>query len=445
MKRITRRQFLLGAGTLAACGVGTAAGLSGNAWGESPSSIAAGSRGEGQSPSPVGTGEGRGEGPWSIEARYYASFASEGSLNCADCHSPTEESLPVAYCHIPHAGDYVRCNLCPHRCIVAEGARGKCRVRENQGGRLISLVYGNPCAVHVDPIEKKPFFHFLPTATALSIATAGCSLRCLYCQNWTISQVTPEETDHADLPPAAVVSSAQAASAPVIAYTYSEPTIFYEYMLDTARLGRAAGLRSVVISAGFVNPEPLRELCRAVDAIKIDLKGYDEDFYRTVCSGELEPVLEAIRTIYRAGIHLEIVNLVVPTLNDNADQLRALAGWVARELSPDVPLHFSRFYPEYKLTNLPPTPVETLDRARQVAMAEGVRFVYVGNVPGHPGNHTYCPACGRPIIVREGFTVLEYHLTGNACAYCGQAIPGVWWTAGPPVGPVQAPATRPDQ
>ena len=452
MRRITRRQFLLGAGSLAACGVGTAAGLSGNAWWESPSPvgtgegqggglppsprIGGGAGGEGLPPSPVPTGEGRGGGgPWSIEARYYASFASEGSLNCTACHSPAEEPLPVAYCHIPHAGNTVRCNLCPHRCIVAEGERGKCRVRENRGGRLISLVYGNPCAVHVDPIEKKPFFHFLPTATAFSIATAGCSLRCLYCQNWSISQVTPEETDHADLPPAAVVSSAQASNAPVIAYTYSEPTIYYEYMLAAARLGRAAGLRSVVVSAGFVNPEPLRELCRAVDAIKIDLKGYDEDFYRTVCSAELKPVLEAIRTIYQAGVHLEIVNLVVPTLNDNADQLRALAGWVARELGPDVPLHFSRFYPEYKLTNLPPTPVETLDRARQVALAEGMRFVYVGNVPGHAGNHTYCPACGRPIIVREGFTVLEYHLNGGACAYCGQAIPGVWW-------PDKAPAIK---
>jgi pyruvate formate lyase activating enzyme len=434
MSRITRRQFLLGAGVLAAGGVGTAAGLSGSAWWEAPS--------------PVATGEGRGGGqlpPWSIEARYYASFASEGSLNCAACHSPAEEPLPVAYCHIPHAGDYVRCNLCPHRCIIADGERGKCRVRENRGGRLVSMVYGNPCAVHVDPIEKKPFFHFLPTATAFSIATAGCSLRCLYCQNWSISQVTPEETEHADLPPAAVVRLAQTSNAPVIAYTYSEPTIYYEYMLAAARLGREANLRSVVVSAGFVNPEPLRELCRAVDAIKIDLKGYDEEFYRTVCGAELKPVLEAIRTVHQAGVHLEIVNLVVPTLNDRLDQLRALAGWVARELSPDVPLHFSRFYPDYKLTNLPPTPVETLDRARQVALEEGVRFVYVGNVPGHPGNHTYCPACGRPIIVREGFAVVEYHLNGSACAYCGQPIPGVWWPAGSQQGPAQTPAGKLDQ
>jgi len=289
------------------------------------------------------------------------------------------------------------------------------------------MVYGNPCAVQVDPIEKKPFYHFLPTSAAFSIATAGCNLRCLYCQNWTISQFPPEETDNVDLPPEGVVRAAVRSNAPVIAYTYSEPTAFYEYMLATARLAREAGLRSVVISAGFINPEPLRELCQTVDAIKIDLKGYDQDFYRKVCSAELEPVLEAIRTIHRAGVHLEIVNLVVPTLNDQLDQLRALARWLTREISPDVPLHFSRFMPQYKLANLPPTPVETLEKARQIALEEGMRFVYVGNVPGHPGDNTYCPACSKPIIVRQGFAVTEYQLKGNKCAYCGEPIPGVWW------------------
>jgi pyruvate formate lyase activating enzyme len=417
MKRITRRQFLHGIGAAMACGVGAAAGLSGDRWWERP-----------EAPSPVPTGEGRGEGtPWSVEARYYVSFATQGSLNCAACHSTPEESLPVSYCHIPHTGDYVQCTLCPHRCIVADGKRGLCRVRENRGGRLYSMVYGNPCAVHVDPIEKKPFYHFLPTASAFSIATAGCSLRCLYCQNWEISQVPPEETQNDNLPPEQVVSGALTNKAPVIAYTYSEPTVFYEYMLATARLGREAGLRSVVVSAGFVNTEPLRELCQAVDAVKIDLKGYDEEFYRKVCSAELGPVLDAIRTIYKAGVHLEIVNLVVPTLNDSLDQLRALARWLAQDISPDVPLHFSRFYPQYKLNNLPQTPVETLEKAWQAARDEGMRFVYVGNVPGHPADNTYCPACGKAIIVRQGFDVTEYHLKGNVCAYCGEPIPGVWW------------------
>lgn len=369
--------------------------------------------------------------PWSIEARYYASYSSKGALDCTSCHGETEEPLPVSYCHVPHTGSYVQCTLCPRECVIAEGERGECRVRENRNGRLYSMVYGNPCAVHIDPIEKKPLYHFLPTAAAFSLATAGCNLRCKYCQNWSISQVPPEETRNADLPPEAVVHYARENNAPVIAYTYSEPIIFYEYMLDTARLAREAGLQNVVISAGFINQEPLRELCRTVDAIKIDLKGYDESFYRQVCEGELEPVLEAIKTIHESGTHLEIVNLVVPTLNDDLEQLRALAHWVAHDLSPDVPLHFSRFYPQYKLKNLPPTPVERLTEAREISLEEGVRFVYVGNVPGHPGNHTCCPACGEVLIERAGFSVKDYHIEGGECKFCGAPIPGVWWPSKP--------------
>ena len=433
MKRITRRQFLQGAGALTACGLGAAAGLSNSRWWEwNPAN---------DEPTPTVEPP----SPWSVEASYYASFASEGSLNCAACHSTPEGPLPVSYCHIPHTGTYVRCNLCPKHCIIADGQRGDCRVRENRGGRLHSMVFGNPCAVHVDPIEKKPFYHFLPTAAAFSLATAGCNLHCLYCQNWTISQVPPEQTENLDLPPEKVVYYAQKYKAPVIAYTYSEPTIFYEYMLATARLAREAGLRSVVISAGFINPPPLRELCTAVDAIKIDLKGYDEDFYREVCDAELGPVLEAIRTIYESGIHLEVVNLVVPTLNDSLEQLRALARWMAHDLSPDVPLHFSRFYPQYKLTNLPPTPVERLEQAREIALEEGMRFVYIGNVPGHPANNTYCPVCGEVLIRRRGFSVVEYHIVDGACEFCGEPIPGVWWPGKPQGQPVQVPPGPPDQ
>jgi pyruvate formate lyase activating enzyme len=432
MSRITRRQLLLGGGALAACGVGAVAGLSGSRWWEWSA------QGAVEVPSVESPG------PWSVEARYYASFSSDGSLNCAGCHNTTEEPLPISYCHIPHTGTYVQCSLCPKRCIIADGERGDCRVRENRGGRLYSMVYGNPCAVHVDPIEKKPFYHFLPTIPAFSLGTAGCSLHCLYCQNWSISQVPPEQTQNVDMPPEKVIYYAQQNKAPVIAYTYSEPAIFYEYMLETARLAREAGLRNVVVSAGFFSPEPLRELCEAVDAIKIDLKGYDEDFYREVCDAELGPVLEAIRTVYESGTHLEIVNLVVPTLNDNLEQLRALARWVAHDLSPDIPLHFSRFHPQYKLANLPPTPVERLERAREVAIEEGVRFVYIGNVPGHPANNTYCPVCGEVVIVRQGFSVTEYHLQAGVCA-CGEPIPGVWWADKPEGQPVEFLPGSPDQ
>ncbi len=414
MSGLTRRQFLGKLAVVGGVGLGIAAGLGGRWWEREP---------EGSPPPPPTPPT-----PWSVEALYATPTVEEGTLRCAACHGDTEPSLPVSYCHTPHTGTYVRCNLCPHGCLIAEGQRGHCRVRENRGGRLFSVVFGNPCAVHVDPIEKKPFYHFLPTAAAFSIATAGCNLRCLYCQNWTISQFPPEETENVDLPPEGVVRYALQAGAPVIAYTYTEPTVFYEYMLETARQGRAAGLKNVVISAGFINPEPLRALCAAVDAIKIDLKGYDEGFYRNICGAELRPVLETIRIIYESGIHLEIVNLVVPTLNDRLDQLRGLARWLAREISPDVPLHFTRFTPQYKLTNLPPTPVETLERAREVALEEGMRFVYVGNVWGHPGSHTYCPRCGALLIAREGFNVTAYRLQDGACPDCGEPIPGVWWS-----------------
>jgi pyruvate formate lyase activating enzyme len=414
MSRITRRQFLLSGGVLAACGLGAVAGLSGSGWWEWSSP------GAGEVPSIEPPG------PWSVEARYYASFSSEGSLNCAGCHTTTEEPLPISYCHIPHTGTYVQCSLCPKRCIIADGERGTCRVRENRAGRLYSVAYGNPCAVHIDPIEKKPFFHFLPTISAFSLATAGCNLHCLYCQNWSISQVPPEQTENMDLPPEKVIDYAQQSTAPVIAYTYSEPTIFYEYMLATARLAREVGLRNVVISAGFINPDPLRELCAEVDAIKIDLKGYDEDFYREVCDAELGPVLESLHTIYESGVHLEIVNLVVTTLNDDMDDIRRMCQWIRSTLSDEVPLHFTRFFPAYKLTSLPATPIETLENAAQIADEEGLQYVYIGNCPGHERNSTFCPQCGEKIIERLHFAVLSLQVQEGKCRFCGHSIPGVW-------------------
>jgi pyruvate formate lyase activating enzyme len=359
------------------------------------------------------------------EAMYYETVGGE-SLNCLDCHTALGNDSRALYCHTPHQGLYVKCNLCPHQCVISEGARGHCRVRENRGGRLYSLVYGQPCALHVDPIEKKPFYHFLPTATALSLATAGCNLRCKYCQNWNISQAAPEEVETADLPPDKLVALSVSKQAPVLAYTYSEPIIFYEYMLESARQGRALGLRNVVISAGYINPEPLRELCQAVDAIKIDLKGFNDNFYRDVCGGTLAPVLESIQTIAASGTHLEIVNLVVPTLNDDLDEMRELCTWLVESVGPNVPLHFSRFHPDYQLRNLPDTPQETLEQVWAIAREQGVRYAYVGNLPGHPGNNTLCHHCGELIIGRQGFWVTEYHISEGKCQFCGTPIPGVW-------------------
>jgi pyruvate formate lyase activating enzyme len=385
-------------------------------------------------------------GPHAREARFYSGAGSGATeLNCEACHSGIQPPSRVGYCHTEHPPGHVKCELCPHGCVISEGHRGQCRVRENRNGKLYTLVYGNPCAAHIDPIEKKPLFHFYPTTRALSIATAGCNLTCLYCQNWTISQAHPEDVEVTDWPPEQVAELAVANRCPVIAYTYSEPTVFYEYMVDTAAVGRQSGIKSAVISAGYISPEPLRALCQVVDAVKIDLKGFNEDFYRQVCGAELEGVLGAIETIHNQGVHLEIVNLVVPTLNDKTDELRALADWVVQTVGPDVPLHFSRFHPQYKLTNLPATPLEKLNEARDAALAAGCRFVYLGNVPGHPGSNTYCPRCGELLIGRLGFWVQEYHLTEGACGYCGEPIAGEWGAVeldyqSPPLAPPSGPA-----
>jgi pyruvate formate lyase activating enzyme len=413
MHDVTRRAVLKGLAGAGLCALG-----GGAAWAEW--------RWAGEEP-PVE--EGASLPAHSREALYYDGLQATGSaqagLDCASCHAPAEPSRTL-YCHVSHQGRYVRCSLCPHRCVLAEGERGICRVRENRGGKLYTLVYGNPCSVNVDPIEKKPFYHFLPGTLAFSMATAGCNMRCKYCQNYTISQYPPEEVRSQDAPPEVVVSATAQNGAPTIAYTYSEPIVFYDYMLDTARLARRAGLRNVVVSAGYINPQPLRELCRAVDAIKIDLKGYNPDFYREVCAATLEPVLETIRVIHEMGTWLEIVNLVVPSLNDDLDELRALAGWVLTALGPDVPLHFTRFHPDYQLTNLPPTPVETLESAWQAARDAGLHYVYVGNVPGHEGNHTYCPQCGQMIVQRLGMATAAIHISDGCCDYCQAPIAGVW-------------------
>jgi pyruvate formate lyase activating enzyme len=296
----------------------------------------------------------------------------------------------------------------------------------NVGGELRSLVYGRPVAVQVDPIEKKPFFHFLPGSTAYSLGTAGCPLRCKFCQNWQISQARPDDYDLPFTSASAVVDAAVARRAPVVAFTYNEPTVFAEYALDIAAAGRRRGLRSVMVSCGFMNERPLADLCGALDAIKIDLKGFSDEFYRTVSGAALAPVLRTIAQIRKAGVHLEIVNLVVPTLNDADASLRGLVDWVMGELGPDVPLHFTRFHPDYQLLNLPPTPIATLERARAMALDRGLRYPYVGNVPGHPGNHTYCPRCRARVVTRQDFFVLESTLKNGRCGACGYAIAGVW-------------------
>ena len=320
----------------------------------------------------------------------------------------------------------IRCELCPRQCQVEKGKRGYCRVRENIDGRYYSLVYGNPCSVHVDPIEKKPLYHVLPGTLSFSLATAGCNLNCKFCQNWEISQARPDDTLNYDLPPKAVVEGAKRNQCQSIASTYVEPTIFMEYMLEIGQLAREQKLLKVIHSNGFVNATPLQDLCKVLDAACIDLKGFTEDYYRDLTEGSLSPVLATLKRLKESKVHTELVNLIVPGKNDDMEQIRAMCRWIRTELSPDVPLHFTRFYPLYKLKSLQPTPVATLEAAWKTALDEGLHFVYIGNVPGHDAEHTHCPQCKTRLIERTGYKVQVLQLQDGKCGKCGQAIPGIW-------------------
>lgn len=320
----------------------------------------------------------------------------------------------------------VQCHLCPNRCILAKGEIGKCRARKNIDGNLYSLVYGKIAAMNLDPIEKKPFFHVLPGENAFSIATPGCNLQCKFCQNWQISQVFPWEVKTKEMKPEDVVNEAIKSGAKAIAFTYSEPTIFYEYMLDIAKLAKEKGLKTLVVSAGYINPEPLKELLPYIDAYKIDFKGFSNKFYREMTLyGKVEPVLEAMKIIKESGVWLEIVNLIIPGQNDREEDLKNLILWIKENLGPDVPLHFTRFHPDYKLLNVPPTPIETLKKARKMAQDFGLKYVYIGNVDDIEGSTTYCPESKKPAIIRKGFFVIENNLKEGTCE-TGEKIPGIW-------------------
>ncbi len=325
----------------------------------------------------------------------------------------------------PAGGRLVRCLLCPHECILGENDRGFCRVRVVKDGKLWSLVYGNPCAVHVDPMEKKPLHHFLPGSSILSIATAGCNLRCINCQNWEISQSKPEDTDNWDLMPERLVRETVTRRIPALAYTYSEPMIFYEYVRDTAALAREAGVRNVLVTAGYVSEDPLRELCQVIDAANVDLKSMDDGFYKRITESTLKPVLRALEIMREEGVWVEVTRLLVPGYSDDLDDVREMCEWLVRALGPDTPLHLSRFHPAYELTALPPTPADTLERAYEVAREAGLHHVYVGNLPGHPSQDTVCPDCGRKVVERVGYFVPSVSIEDGRCA-CGRTISGVW-------------------
>ena len=321
---------------------------------------------------------------------------------------------------------FVQCQKCPHECTLAPGDVGLCRNRVNVDGTVYSIAYGNPCAVHVDPIEKKPLFHFLPSSHSFSIAVAGCNLRCLNCQNWEISQASPRDTQNVDLMPQSVVDEAMRNQCATIAYTYSEPTTFYEYAFDTATEAHRRGIRNVWKSSGYINEAPLRKLCRVIDAANIDLKSFDENVYRKLNAASLAPVLNTLKVFKAEGVWLEITNLVIPSWTDDMGMIRRMADWFCANGMQDCPLHFSRFVPLYKLTQLPLTPVSTLESARETAMKAGMRYVYIGNVPGQEAENTLCPHCRAVVVERKGFTVVRNDLAGGKCRKCGTKIPGVW-------------------
>ena len=320
----------------------------------------------------------------------------------------------------------VQCELCPKNCIVGPGQSGDCRIRVNRDGKLCAVTYGYPSAVHVDPVEKKPMNHFLPGSSIFSIATVGCNLHCKFCQNWDLSQTNPEDATASYLPPEDVTKLARQNGCQSVAYTYSDPIVYYEYTLDSCRTARDAGLKNVLVTAGYIQEAPLRELCRYVDGANIDLKAMSDSFYRDICGATLKPVLNALVVSKSLGVLVEVTNLIVPTLNDSDTMLEGMCRWIKENMGKETPLHFSRFFPMYRMQHLPPTPASTLERARDIAVAAGLQYVYIGNILEEDAANTYCPSCRALLIRRKGYLVLSNVLVDGRCPKCKTEIYGLW-------------------
>ncbi|RKY04249.1 AmmeMemoRadiSam system radical SAM enzyme [Candidatus Poribacteria bacterium] len=323
-------------------------------------------------------------------------------------------------------GNKVRCNLCNHRCVIPDGGRGVCRVRENRGGTLYSLVYSKAIAANVDPIEKKPIFHLAPGSTSMSIATVGCNFRCPFCQNWQISQILDPkgEIRGQDFPPEDVVAAAKHYRCKSISYTYTEPTIFFEYAYDTAVLAHKEGIYNVFVTNGFMTTDALEAIKDYLDAANVDLKSFRDETYRKL-GGRLNGVLDSLKKMKELGIWVEVTTLIVPGMNDSEEELRDIARFIAQELGPETPWHVSRFHPDYKMLDRGSTPISKIERAREIGLEEGLRYVYSGNVPGDPGENTYCYNCGTTLIERFGFRIVENRIQNSRCPVCGAKVDGV--------------------
>ena len=334
-----------------------------------------------------------------------------------------------AYLYEPLKEKKVKCNLCSHRCIIKDGKRGICGVRENQGGILKTLVYGKLIASHIDPIEKKPLFHFMPGSPSYSIATVGCNFKCLFCQNADISQMPSDHNGMitGDLyTPEDVVDAAIKGNCKSIAYTYTEPTIFFEFAFDTAKLAHAKGIKNVFVTNGYMTSEAVHMISPYLDAANVDLKAFNESFYKEIVKARLEPVKKTLRVMKSLGIFVEVTTLLIPGLNDDKKELEKLALFLVKSLGPETPWHVSAFYPTYRLTDRPPTPVETLVMAREIGIKAGLKYVYIGNVPSENGENTFCYNCGKLLINRLGFSIIKNVLENGRCPYCGAQIHGIW-------------------
>lgn len=317
----------------------------------------------------------------------------------------------------------VRCGICPHQCVVAPGKYGVCRTRHNDNGSLYSLAYGEITSIALDPVEKKPLYHFFPGELTLSISTFGCSFRCPWCQNYSISQAGAGDVSAVSFKPEEVVERAKREGSRIISYTYNEPLIWFEFVLDTSKLAKKENMHNVLVTNGYIKMDVLSELLPYVDAANVDVKSINPEFYRKYCAARLEPVLEVTKEMVDNGVHVETTNLVIPGLNDDREDIEKLCDWHLRDLGSEAPLHFSRFFPMYKMSRLLPTPVQTVEEAVQTAKEKGIRYVYGGNIPGSRTDSTYCPGCGRPVVERLGYTISKWNLDSETrCKHCGEKI-----------------------
>jgi len=337
---------------------------------------------------------------------------------------PKKHKMKEAMYYSQQKNKVVQCHICPRSCIIQDNQYGFCKSRKNKNGKLFSMVYNAPCSVNIDPIEKKPLFHFLPSSKVYSVGTTGCNLKCKFCQNWEISQAMPEDVHLLDISPEKIVEETLANNCKSIAYTYTEPTIFYEYVLDAAKLAKKKGLRNVCVTNGFINQEPLKELYKYIDAANIDLKSFSDKFYREQTGAWIQPVLDTIKTLHKMNVWIEITNLIIPKLNDDMKTIKKMCEWI-KEISPDIPIHFSRFFPNYKLKNYPETEESTLIKAGETAKKAGLNYVYIGNIMLPEWGNTYCPKSKKIAIERKWFEVVQNNIKKSKCN-CGEKVAGIW-------------------